>query len=251
MGHHATSHPQGLGCAGRDNWFLSIQPSKSAGRIIRLVHGRVDTGGRLPCRDRQANRGHVPILQLQPWRRWQGRQTGKGVMTRDSGAKVSVKGFTCVPGDNQLQGGGHLCGSNQWTFAHRLTQCGYRYVPYSSMERIIEENKDSYYRALRLSKKKIRTESEKLDTWVLQTLKKQKDVLLLRNVEQDQLLARMRPVSEQLVALARERGQPTISEAVTLLAVNRNTAKLYLRQLVQHGHLLKRGTGKATWYGTP
>lgn len=131
-----------------------------------------------------------------------------------------------------------------------LLQAGYRYVPYSSLERIIEENKDGYYRALRSSQKQIRTDTEKLDTWVrffLQSLKKQKDVLM-RKVEREQILERMSPVSEQLVALAKERGRITISEAVILLSINRNTAKLHFRQLVESGHLVQHGTGRATWY---
>jgi DNA-binding IclR family transcriptional regulator len=35
---------------------------------------------------------------------------------------------------------------------------------------------------------------------------------------------------------------------VTLLAANRNTVKLHLRQLVQQGYLEQHGTGKGTWY---
>jgi len=131
-----------------------------------------------------------------------------------------------------------------------LLQAGYRYVPYSSLERVIEENKDGYYRALRSSQKQIRTDAENLDTWVryfLQSLKKQKDVLL-RRVEREQLLEQLPPVSEQLVALVKERGRITISEAVILLSINRNTAKLHFRQLVDNGHLVQHGTGRATWY---
>ncbi len=131
-----------------------------------------------------------------------------------------------------------------------LLQSGYLYVPYSSLERIIEENKDGYYRALRLSQKQIRTDAENLDAWVrffLQGLKKQKDELL-RKVEREQLLEKLSPVSARLVALARERGRLTISEAVALLSINRNTAKLHFRRLVQSGHLIQHGTGKATWY---
>ena len=131
-----------------------------------------------------------------------------------------------------------------------LLQAGYRYVPYSSLERVIEENKDGYYRTLRSSQKQIRTDNESLDTWVrffLQSLKKQKDVLL-RKVEREQMLERLSPLSEQLVALAKERGRITISEAVILLSINRNTAKLHLRQLVESGHLAQHGTGRATWY---
>jgi Fic family protein len=131
-----------------------------------------------------------------------------------------------------------------------LLQAGYRYVPYSSMERIIEENKDAYYRALRQSQKEIRTDTDNLDAWVrffLQTLKKQKDVLL-RKVEREQRLEKLPPISEQMVVLAKERGRLTITDAVTLLQVNRNTAKVHIRQLVESGHLVQHGTGRATWY---
>lgn len=133
-----------------------------------------------------------------------------------------------------------------------LLQAGYRYVPYCSLERVIEENKDGYYRALRLSQKQIRTTDEKLDDWVrffLQSLKKQKDTLL-RKVEQEKLLEGLSPTSEQILVLVRKRGRLTISEAVTLLGINRNTVKLHLRQLVQQGYLHQHGSGKGTWYSS-
>jgi Fic family protein len=131
-----------------------------------------------------------------------------------------------------------------------LLQTGYHHAPYSSLERIIEENKDGYYRALRLSQKQICTAGENLDDWVrffLQSLKKQKD-LLLGKAEQEKLLERLPPTSEQLFALAKERGRLTIMEAVTLLGINRNTITLHLRQLVHQRHLEQHGSGKATWY---
>jgi len=133
-----------------------------------------------------------------------------------------------------------------------LLKAGYRYVPYSSLERVIEENKDGYYRALRKSQRHIRTDNENLDDWVrffLQSLKKQKDILL-RKIEQEKLLERLSPVSEQLLILAKELGRLTITEAVTLLEINRNTVKLHLRQLVNQSYLEQHGSGKATWYST-
>ena len=131
-----------------------------------------------------------------------------------------------------------------------LLQAGYRYVPYCSLERIVEESKDGYYRALRESQKAIRTAAENLDAWglfFLRSLKKQQDVLR-HKVEIEQRLEKLPPVSMQLLVLARERGRLTIAEAVTLLVVNRNTAKLHIRQLVESGYLIQHGTGKATWY---
>ena len=72
--------------------------------------------------------------------------------------------------------------------------------------------------------------------------------MLLRKVEREQRLEKLSPVSEQMVALARERGRLTITDAVTLLQINRNTAKVHFRQLVESGYLVQHGTGRATWY---
>ena len=131
-----------------------------------------------------------------------------------------------------------------------LLKSGYHYVPYSSIERIVEENKDAYYLALRTSQKCIRTEQENLDAWVhffLATLKQQKDILLGK-VERERHLEKLPPVAAKLLVLVKERGRMTIGDAVTLLEVNRNTAKVHLRQLVKQGRLVRHGSGKATWY---
>ena len=114
----------------------------------------------------------------------------------------------------------------------------------------MEENKDGYYRALRASQKLIRSEEENLDDWMrffLTSLKKQKNVLLGK-IEREQLLEKLAPLEEKILAIARERGRITIADAETLLAANRNTVKLHLRQLVQQGYLEQHGTGKGTWY---
>jgi Fic family protein len=131
-----------------------------------------------------------------------------------------------------------------------LLKSGYSYVPYSSLERIVEENKDAYYRALGTSQKLIRTDKENLDDWIrffLSTLKHQKDILL-RKVERERLMEKLPPVAERLLVLVEERGRLKISDAVTLLDINRNTAKVYLRKLVKQGYLVQHSTGKATWY---
>lgn len=131
-----------------------------------------------------------------------------------------------------------------------LLRSGYRYVPYSSLERIVEENKDGYYRALRASQKQIRGSGENLDEWLgffLTTLKRQKDTLLAK-IEREQVLEKLHPLAEKMLLIARERSRITIADAVTLLTANRNTVKLHLRQLVQQGYLRQHGTGKATWY---
>jgi hypothetical protein len=58
-----------------------------------------------------------------------------------------------------------------------LLRAGYGYVPYSSMESIIERNKDSYYLALRRTQQTIRKEEQNWEPWLvffLKTMAKQK-----------------------------------------------------------------------------
>jgi len=59
-----------------------------------------------------------------------------------------------------------------------LLRAGYGYVPYSSMEGVIEANKDGYYLALRRTQQTIRTELQNWEPWLvffLKTMVKQKD----------------------------------------------------------------------------
>ena len=59
-----------------------------------------------------------------------------------------------------------------------LLRAGYSYVPYSSMETIIEANKDNYYLALRRTQQTIRTDKQNWEYWLgffLRTLARQKE----------------------------------------------------------------------------
>ncbi|MEI6791199.1 MAG: Fic family protein, partial [Myxococcaceae bacterium] len=47
-----------------------------------------------------------------------------------------------------------------------LLRAGYGYVPYSSMETVIETNKDRYYLALRRTQQAFRTETQNWDPWL-------------------------------------------------------------------------------------
>ena len=58
-----------------------------------------------------------------------------------------------------------------------LLRAGYAYVPYSSLESIIEQNKDEYYSALRQTRPGIRTHSPDWQPWLsffLESLQQQK-----------------------------------------------------------------------------
>lgn len=131
-----------------------------------------------------------------------------------------------------------------------LLRAGYAYIPYSSLERVVEDSKEAYYRALRRGQATLDGDEAGLADWLhffLRCLVKQKDVLA-RKIETERLLSVLSPLDQQLVRLAREHGSFTISEAVALTGANRNTLKARLRQLVQSEQLRLVGKSRASRY---
>lgn len=131
-----------------------------------------------------------------------------------------------------------------------LLRTGYSYVPYSSLERVIEENKDTYYRTLRRSQATLDRGEENLGDWVtffLRCLARQKDILKSK-LEVEAQMAALPPLAEKLVELTRRHGRLTIRGAVEGSGANRNTLKTQLKRLVESGRLVRRGRGRGTWY---
>ena len=131
-----------------------------------------------------------------------------------------------------------------------LLKAGYLYVPYSSLERVIEENKDRYYLALRRAQANLYTDNAQIGDWIiffLQSLKKQVDVLAKKLEREKELLATPKLTQDILVA-AREQGRVTVRELQRLTGVSRNTIKAHLKSLVEKRLLTQEGKGKGTWY---
>lgn len=131
-----------------------------------------------------------------------------------------------------------------------LLRAGYTYVPYSSLERVVEENKGDYYLALRRAQSTLDKTESRLGDWLLfflRCLVQQKNVLA-RKVERERLMASLSPIDEQLLRLAREHGRLSLAAAAKLTGANRNTLKLHFRQLVRAGRLRLQGRARASWY---
>jgi len=131
-----------------------------------------------------------------------------------------------------------------------LLRAGYAYVPYSSLERVVEENKDAYYRSLRRAQATLDKGEAQLSDWILYFLRclaKQKDVLD-RKLERERLMAPTSPLDDELIRLVRDHGRLTLASAARITGANRNTLKLHLRQLVESGRLTLLGRGRGAWY---
>lgn len=135
-----------------------------------------------------------------------------------------------------------------------LLQAGYTYVPFSSLEAVIESSKEAYYLALRQTQGTIRSETPDWQPWLLfflRALQKQKRNLAAKIERERIVMAALPELSLQIVDHARQHGRVTISEMLRLTGANRNTLKQHLRRLVGLGHLQQHGTRKGTWYRLP
>jgi Fic family protein len=132
-----------------------------------------------------------------------------------------------------------------------LLRAGYSYVPYSSLESVIEQSKEDYYLSLRQTQVTIRTDAPNWQPWVLFFLRalQQQMKRLAKKVEREKIvLAALPELSLRIIEHAREHGRVTISDIVKLTGTSRNTLKQHFRQLVAHGHLALHGSGRGAWY---
>lgn len=133
-----------------------------------------------------------------------------------------------------------------------LLRSGYAYVPYSSLESVIEQSKEGYYLALRNTQGTIRTDAPDWHPWVLyflRALQKQKQRLETKIERERILVARLPELSVRILELTKEHGRLTVSQIVDITGANRNTVKKHLQTLVANQHLSQHGKGKGTWYG--
>ena len=132
-----------------------------------------------------------------------------------------------------------------------LLQAGYAYVPYSSLESVIEQSKEAYYLALRQTQGTIRTEAPDWQPWLVFFLRSLAEQVrrLEKKIEREKVvLAAMPALQLQIVEFAREHGRVTIGEAIKLTGASRNTLKQHFRALVERGTLNQHGGGRGVWY---
>lgn len=132
-----------------------------------------------------------------------------------------------------------------------LLQAGYAYVPYSSLESVVEQSKEAYYLALRQTQGTIRTDAPNWQPWLLFFMRSLAEQVnrLRRKVERERIVLAVLPeLSLQVVEFAREHGRITMADAIRLTGASRNTLKQHFRTLVATGRLLSRGMGRGAWY---
>ena len=131
-----------------------------------------------------------------------------------------------------------------------LLRAGYAYVPYSSLESVIEQSKEGYYLALRRTQGIIRTEAPDWTPWLtffLTALQRQMRRLRGKVERERLLLAQLPDLAMQILDHARV----TVADAVTITGASRNTLKLHFKTLRERGLLALHGQGRGAWYSLP
>jgi Fic family protein len=131
-----------------------------------------------------------------------------------------------------------------------LLRFGYEYVQYSSLERVVEANKEQYYSSLRTSQNALKVPEADTSVWTeffLEMLKKQKD-LLAQKIERERKMSVRSKLSNEILSYTEEQGRVTVAGLAQALDTNRNTIKTHLQKLVDEGLLALHGKGRGSYY---
>lgn len=135
-----------------------------------------------------------------------------------------------------------------------LLQAGYAYVPYSSLESVIENSKEGYYLALRQTQGTIRTAAPNWQPWLIffiRALQQQKRRLAVKVEREKNALAALPVLAVKILDYVRDNGRVTTRDMVRETGASPNTLKATFTSLVEKGLLVRHGGGRSTWYALP
>ena len=131
-----------------------------------------------------------------------------------------------------------------------LLRAGYQYVPYSSLESVIERNKNAYYLALRRTQGTLDDPDPDWLPWLtffLRSLRTQK-VHLVAKMEASKGWLELPADSVQVLEYLAANGRITMRQAEELTGTPRATLKKRLNQLLEQDFVDRQGKARSTWY---
>ncbi len=135
-----------------------------------------------------------------------------------------------------------------------LLQAGYVYVPYASLESVIESNKESYYSALRKTQLTIHGGAPDWQPWLMffmRALQQQKRGLALKVEHKKKAINDLSELAIRILDYARGHGRVTTRDMVREFSASPNTLKATFRTLMDKNLLIRHGGGRSTWYSLP
>lgn len=131
-----------------------------------------------------------------------------------------------------------------------LLKSGYSYIPYSSLESIIEKNKKEYYLGLRRTQGTLDHDVPDWTPWItffLRTLRSQKNHLEQKMIDNNGWDA-LPADSVKILEYLEEYQRITIKEAEGITGTPRATLKTRLSDLIKNDFIVRVGVGRGTRY---
>lgn len=131
-----------------------------------------------------------------------------------------------------------------------MLKVGYGYIAYSSLESIVEKNKESYYLSLQKTQKTLKNNTDWLPwlTFFFRSLKRQKDHLQVK-INEVEKYSHLPKESVVIMQYLEQHKRITISEANELIdSISRPSIKNRLAELVELGLIVRNGKARGTWY---
>lgn len=134
-----------------------------------------------------------------------------------------------------------------------LLQGGYAYVPYSSLESVIENSKEGYYFALRQTQGTLKADAPDWQPWLLYFMRalQQQMRTLAHKVEREKSAVELSNLAVKILDYAGAQGRVTTRDLVREYGASSNTLKSTFGNLVNKGLLVRQGGGRSTWYRLP
>jgi len=131
-----------------------------------------------------------------------------------------------------------------------LLRAGYDYVPYASLERIIEENKQAYYAALRESQLAMRDNPAAFAAWLLffaRALQAHQNSLKAK-LDVERALVEVSDVQQRIANFVMAQGQTTSKAIAQELGLQARAVRYHLAILEERGVIAARGGRKWRLY---
>ncbi len=132
-----------------------------------------------------------------------------------------------------------------------LLKSGYGYIPYASLESVIEQNKDTYYLALRRTQITLKNDAPDWSPWLdffLRSLHEQKRRLEAKVGREHLMRASLPDLAVRILDLAAQHGQISVAQIILATGAPRGTVKKRLTDLVEQGQLKRTGQARSTRY---
>lgn len=134
-----------------------------------------------------------------------------------------------------------------------LLKFQYAYVPYVSLEGIIEDNKADYYKALQRTQRTLRSAEPDFVPWLtffFSILEKQMETLRSR-IEETKLIQHLPQLSVNILEAIQNHQRLSVSQLSDLLGMNRNTIRNHVYELLRDKRLAQHGEGRGVFYTMP